>query len=79
MREALDLQRKALASDEKTSEEGHPTIANREANLALMLQDLGNLEEARDLLRKALVSLEEWLGPDHRSTKIVRGNLERLG
>jgi hypothetical protein len=45
--------RRALASDEKTFEPGHRSIATRQSNLALVLQDLGQLEEARDLLRKA--------------------------
>ena len=42
-----------LVSAEKTFECGHPSIANGQSNLATVLMDLGQLEEARDLLRKA--------------------------
>ena len=36
---------------EKTFEPGHCSIAIRQSNLAVVLQDLGQLEEAGDLLR----------------------------
>ena len=77
--EARDLLRKALASDEKTFEPGHPSIASRQSNLALVLRDLGQLEEARDLLRKAYRVYLDRFGPDHPHTRIIKGNLERLG
>ncbi|MBI4908727.1 MAG: tetratricopeptide repeat protein [Acidobacteria bacterium] len=77
--EARDLLRKALASDEKTYAAGHPTIATKQSNLALVLRNLGELEEARDLLRKAYATFLARFGPHHRSTKIVKGNLDRVG
>ncbi|MBV8904943.1 MAG: toll/interleukin-1 receptor domain-containing protein, partial [Acidobacteriia bacterium] len=46
----------ALASSEKTFAPGHPSIAVGQSNLALVLKDVGQLGEARDLLRKALAS-----------------------
>ncbi len=46
--------RKALALAEKNYKPGDPVIATQQANLALVLQDLGELPEARDLLRAAL-------------------------
>ena len=41
----------------KTFEPGHPSLANSQSNLALVLKDLGELPEARDLLRQALASM----------------------
>jgi tetratricopeptide (TPR) repeat protein len=71
-RRALDT---ALASDEKSFEPGHPSIAIRQSNLALVLKDLGQLKEARDLLRKSHTSFLERFGPDHPYTKTVKTNL----
>ena len=62
MEEARDLLRQALASDEKSFEPGHPSIAIRQSNLAMVLQHLGQLEEARDLLRKSYSAFLERLG-----------------
>ncbi|MEE8584870.1 MAG: tetratricopeptide repeat protein [Acidobacteriota bacterium] len=56
-------------------EPGHPSIAVRQSNLAMVLQDLGELEEARDLLRAAHKSLLEGYGPDFPLTKTASGNL----
>jgi tetratricopeptide (TPR) repeat protein len=66
---------RALASDEKAFEPGHPSIARSQSNLATVLQDLGQLEEARDLLRKALVSAEKSFEPGHPSIAIRQSNL----
>ena len=49
--DARRLLTEALASDERTYEPGHSTIAISQSNLALVLKALGELEEARDLLR----------------------------
>ena len=69
----------ALASDEKTYEAGHPSIAGSQSNLGMVLRDLGELAEARDLLRKAYRTVLDRLGPDHSHTKTVKGNLDSLG
>ena len=45
----------ALETAKKTFEPGHPAIARSQSNLAGVLQDLGQLVEARDVLRNALV------------------------
>jgi tetratricopeptide (TPR) repeat protein len=79
LKEARDLLRQALASDEKTYEAGHPSTARSQSNLALVLKDLGEVEEARDLLREAYQALVNRFGPDHRHTKRVKGDLDRLG
>ncbi len=65
----------ALASDAKTLEPGHPSIAAAQSNLASVLQDLGQLEEARDLLRTALASDEKTYEPGHPSIAIDQSNL----
>ena len=60
-------------------EPGHPSIATGQSNLATVLKDLGELEEARDLLRMAYRSLRDKLGPEHPSTKTVLRNLGAAG
>lgn len=69
---------RALASAEKSFEPGHPSIAISQSNLALVLQDLGQLEEARDLLRQAYSASFERYGPDHPHTKTFKANIESL-
>ena len=66
---------RALEIAEKTFEPGHPSIAIRQSNLALVLQDLGQMEEARDLLRQALASDEKTFEPGHPSIAISQSNL----
>ncbi len=67
--------RKALELDQGAFEPGHPSIATRQSNLALVLKDLGELEEARDLLEASHASFKRKFGQDHPNTKIVRENL----
>jgi len=73
--DALRTSNMSLVSAEKTFEPGHPSIAIRQSNLAQVLQDLGQLEEARDLLRKALASAEKTFEPGHPSIAIRQSNL----
>ncbi len=54
---------------------GHPTIAIRQSNLALVLQELGELGEARDLLRSALASDEHSYAAGHPSIARSQSNL----
>ena len=65
----------ALDSAEKSFEPGHPSIAARQSNLALVLKDLGQLEEARDLLRQALASAEKSFEAGHPTIATGRSNL----
>ena len=44
----------------------------------LVLKDLGQLEEARDLLRKAYAASWNDFGPDHPNTKTLKANLQSL-
>ena len=47
-------------------------------NLAQLLQDTNRLSEAEPLMRRALVIFDSSLGPEHPSTRTVRGNLAAL-
>jgi tetratricopeptide (TPR) repeat protein len=66
---------RALASAEKSFEPGHPFIARGQSNLALVLKDVGQLEEACELLRKVLASAEKSLEPGHPSIATSQSNL----
>jgi len=59
--------RMALDLSESNYEPGHSEIAISQSNLALVLRDLGQLEEARDLLRMALSSDQKNFEPGHPS------------
>jgi len=54
-------------------------VAIRVNNLGSVLQDLGQLEEAKAAFERALQILERFLGPEHPKTCIVRSSLEALG
>jgi len=69
----------SLQEAEASFEPGHPSIAISQSNLALVLQGLGELAEARDLLRRAYRSFLDKLGPNHPNTKTVLGNLRSVG
>ena len=65
----------SLREAEAGFEHGHTSIARSQSNLAMVLQDLGELEEARDLLRKVLASGEAAFEPGHPSIATVQSNL----
>jgi len=67
--------RKALYLSEKNFDPGHPSIATSQSNLALVLKDLGELEEARALLRKALESGEKNFDQGHPKIATRQSNL----
>jgi tetratricopeptide (TPR) repeat protein len=69
----------ALAIGEETFGKSHPKVAIRVNNLGNVLQDLGDLEGAKAHFERALQILREFLGDEHPTTKLVRGNLESLG
>ena len=74
-RTALAWLRDALDRAEKSLPAGNPGIAVRQSNLALVLRDLGELSEARDLLCKAVASAEESYPPGHSAIAAQRSNL----
>ena len=55
--------------------EGHAEVAVQQSNLALLLRDLGELAEARDLLRKALASDKLSYPPGDPQIAIDQSNL----
>ena len=67
--------RHALVSAEQVYEAGRPEIATSQSNLAVVLKDLGEPEEARDLLRQALASDEASYEPGHPSIARRQSNL----
>ena len=69
---------KPWASDEKKFKPGHPSLATRQSNLAALLRNLGQFEEARDLMRKALASDEKKFKPGHPSLATRQSNLAAL-
>ncbi len=50
LKETISLFGIALESNQKSLQPGHPTIATIKANLASMLWELGEIEEARKLM-----------------------------
>jgi tetratricopeptide (TPR) repeat protein len=63
-----------LASDPGVGEH-HPDTLTCRGNLALVLQDLGRLDEAEVEDRTVLAERELLVGPDHPDTLASRGNL----
>ena len=56
----------------------HPNVATDVNNLGSVLQDLGELQEARKCYEKALKICGLTFGEDHPKTKTVKKNLESL-
>jgi tetratricopeptide (TPR) repeat protein len=67
--------RKSLELAERNYKSGEPVIARQQSNLALVLKDLGQLEEARDLLRAALESDQKSFEPGHPEIAKKQSNL----
>jgi hypothetical protein len=57
----------------------HPNTGVSLYNLGYLLQAMGDLVGARPYYEQALSILEAGLGLEHPNTRLVRGNLERLG
>ncbi len=56
-------------------EPGHPNIAIRQQNLALVLKDLGDLEGAKELLQQALATDQQNYEPEHPKIATAQSNL----
>jgi hypothetical protein len=48
------------------------------SNLAMVLRDLGMIEEAGHLQREAYETFKGTLGPEHRYTELARHNLDTI-
>ncbi|MEE8584426.1 MAG: tetratricopeptide repeat protein [Acidobacteriota bacterium] len=70
-----EWRRKALQQAQDGYPPDHPAIAVSQSNLALVLKDLGELEEARDLLRTALESDQRSFEPGHPTIAVRQSNL----
>jgi len=53
-------------------------VARDVNNLGSVLQDLGDLQEARKCYERALKIFRENLGEDHPNTKVVANNLNSI-
>jgi tetratricopeptide (TPR) repeat protein len=72
---AKSFLRDALSRSERTYAPGHPPVARIQSNLATVLWNLGELEQARDLAREALASAEARYAPGHPSVARIQSNL----
>ncbi len=68
----------ALTLAKQTYALGHPEIAKDQSNLALVLQELGDLAGAKRLLIHSYEAFKHLLGEDHPNTLTVKGNLEMV-
>ena len=68
--EARDLLRLALASDQQTFPAGHLNIAIVQQNLAIVLWNIGEWDEARRLAQPAYTATLATFGPDHATTAL---------
>jgi CHAT domain-containing protein/Tfp pilus assembly protein PilF len=66
------------AGQVKGPQSDQPELARSLHNLALMLKDLGNLDEARDHLERALAIYRKALGADHPELARALGDLGAL-
>ncbi len=66
---------RALEAAEEVFEPGHAEIAARQSNLANVLHNLGQLQEACDLQRSAVASAEKVLAPGHMEITRKQSNL----
>jgi hypothetical protein len=66
---------RALAITEAAYSPDHPDVATDLNNLAVILQDLGQLAEARPLAERALAITEATYGPGHPSAAALRANI----
>jgi tetratricopeptide (TPR) repeat protein len=57
---------------------GHPGITAAQSNLAAVLQQLGELEGSRDLVRKALTVAEQSFPSGHRHIATLQSNLAQV-
>jgi tetratricopeptide (TPR) repeat protein len=76
--EARLMFERALAIREKFLGSEHALTAVSLNNLALVLQDQGDLSAARPLLQRAVAINEKALGAEHRDTAANIGNLAKL-
>ena len=76
--QARPLAERALAITEAAYGPGHPVVAIRLSNLALILQDLGDPGGARPLAERALAIDEAARGPDHPEVAADLNNLATI-
>lgn len=75
---AKEFGQRALDLAKQSYEPGHPSIARRQSNLAMVLKDLGDLEGAKALLIKSYKIFVNALGENHYNTLKIKGNLDAV-
>ena len=75
---AKSYRTRALKISEAAFGPNHPNVATSLNNLASVLKDLGELQNARDLFERSLGIRRQFLGDDHSKTKTVKRNLDAL-
>ena len=71
LREVLEIQEATLGRQ-------HPSTAVTIGNLAMLLEDKGELKEAEGMYKEVLAIEEATLGHDHPETAATRRNLAAL-
>ena len=74
----ITIDERSLVISERVYGSDHPNVARGLNNLAGVLQDLGELVQARSHYERALEIVSKRLGDEHPNTQIVRENLNRL-
>jgi serine/threonine protein kinase len=69
---------RALAIDRSILGNDHPRVASHLLNLAIVTQDMGDLEHAEGLYRGAIASFEHAFGDRHPETAAAQGNYALL-
>jgi hypothetical protein len=70
--------RRALEIDQASYGETHPTVAIDLNNLATLLQDLDQLDDAIPLMERAVAIFEASLVEGHPNIQVVRNNLAAM-
>jgi eukaryotic-like serine/threonine-protein kinase len=65
---------RALNTDRHVLGDDHPRVAQHLENLAIVVQNMGNLVQAETLYRDALNRMESAYGERHPETAIIKGN-----
>ena len=74
----LQLHEEELRASRETLGDRHPDTLSAIDSMATLLEDMGQLEEARPLYEEALQTSKETLGDRHPHTLAYQSNLSRL-
>ena len=78
LQQAKTYMEKALASNEKSYGENHPSTAITYSNLGSIYNDLGDLLQAKSYIEKSYKIFLDNFGEDHPKSKIAYNNLQNI-